>query len=69
MTTTREQLDAVRSAIGDVVREHPTGVLMVIVDEIIETAIAGTNPALKDVMRLQFYRRVAERLRKLGVLD
>lgn len=58
---TMRELARVRAIIGDAARLHPNRVLLAMLEELIEAA-CGTNPALKNVMKLQFYRRVRARI-------
>ena len=58
------ELEQIRETIRAIAATHPTPVLLAMLDQLVDVA-CGTNPALRDVMRLQFYRGV---LRKLGPL-
>ncbi len=61
MRPTADELEEVEAVLSKMAEANPPVVLMALISELISVA-CGTNPALKDVMRLQFYRRVYERL-------
>ena len=56
------ELEQIRAALTTLAAEQPTAVLLAMLDQLVEVT-CGTNPALKDFMRLQFYRGVLSRLR------
>lgn len=60
---TRDELAQAKARLQALAAEHPTTVLMAMLEQLVEAA-CGSNPALRDVMRLQFYRGV---LRKAGI--
>ncbi len=58
---TAAELADVTAFIGAAAARDPGQVLLAVVAELVD-ASCGTNPALKDYMRLQMYRRIAQRL-------
>jgi hypothetical protein len=64
-TATQDELDQARAALQALAADQPTAVLMAMIEQLVDVA-CGTNPALRDVMRLRFYRGV---LRKLAPLS
>lgn len=58
--TATELADA-KLAIATAAHAYPTTVLLAMLDQLVEVA-CGRNPALKNYMRLQFYRGVLTKL-------
>jgi len=67
VSAVKRELAAIHEAIGAAAQREPTVVLLAMVDELVDAA-CGANPALKDAMRLHFYRKFRARLHRLGVL-
>jgi hypothetical protein len=57
----RLALAQITDSIAVAAEANPGRVLLAVVAELVDAA-CGTNPALKDFMRLQMYRRIARRL-------
>ena len=61
----RAELSRIRARLEGLAAEHPTAVLLAMLNQLVDVA-CGTNPALRDTMRLQFYRGVMRKLDKIG---
>lgn len=61
MSTTAEDLAVVTDFIAQVAAEDPARVMMAVVAALVDGA-TGTNPDLKDYMRLRLYREIARRI-------
>lgn len=57
----RADLAQIEDFLATAAEDDPGRVLLAVVAELVDAA-CGTNPALKDFMRLQMYQRIARRL-------
>ncbi len=55
------ELDQLEIELRELASDYPMPVMLAVMEQLIEIA-CGTNPALKDFMRLQFYRSALRRL-------
>lgn len=62
------ELEQLKDAVAACARQHPTEVLLAILDQLIEST-SGDNPALKDYHRTRFYRAVARALVARGLIE
>lgn len=59
-----QEIGEIHATIAGVAHQQPELVMLAIIDELISVA-CGTNPALRDIMRLHLYRRIRDRVVRL----